>query len=99
MFRVVFEPPALGEAAGALAWYGHRSPRAAAGLLAELERGLGRLAEAPRACPLHVHGTRRLILHRYPFQIVFLLRGDIVHVVAVAHLSRKPGYWAAPGGT
>ena len=30
---------------------------------------------------------------RYPFTLVYLLRGDGIEVVAVAHGRRRPGYW------
>ena len=41
----------------------------------------------------YLHGTRRYLFHRYPYALVYTLRGDTLFVVAVAHLHRKPGYW------
>lgn|ERR1700722_1357417 len=35
--------------------------------------------------------TRRLVLHRFPFSIVYLDKADVVNIVAVAHSKRKPG--------
>lgn len=38
-------------------------------------------------------GARKLILHKFPFSvIVYELESSLV-VVALAHHSRKPGYW------
>jgi toxin ParE1/3/4 len=37
--------------------------------------------------------SRRYLLHRFPFQIVYRARGETIEVVAVAHLKRRPGYW------
>lgn len=37
--------------------------------------------------------TRRVLLRRFPYQIVYRLKPDDVVVVAVAHLKRRPGYW------
>ncbi len=31
---------------------------------------------------------------RFPFRIVYELQPDRIWIVAVAHLSRRPGYWA-----
>jgi len=39
------------------------------------------------------HGAKRLILRRFPYDIVVVDRGDERVVVAFAHHSRKPGYW------
>lgn len=38
-------------------------------------------------------GAKRLILRRFPYDIVVVDRGDERIVVAFAHHSRKPGYW------
>jgi hypothetical protein len=32
-------------------------------------------------------------VHKFPFQIVFRHEADRVHIVAVAHSKRRPGYW------
>jgi toxin ParE1/3/4 len=39
-------------------------------------------------------GTFSFRTKRFPFRIVYELHPDRVWIVAVAHLSRKPGYWA-----
>ena len=31
---------------------------------------------------------------RFPFRIVYELQPDRIWIMAVAHLSRRPGYWA-----
>ena len=38
-------------------------------------------------------GAKRLILRRFPYDIVVVEHGDEIIVVAFAHHSRKPGYW------
>lgn len=37
--------------------------------------------------------TRRALVPRFPYQIVYRLRPTEIVVVAVAHLKRRPGYW------
>ena len=37
--------------------------------------------------------TRRALVARFPYQIVYRLRPAEIVVVAVAHLKRRPGYW------
>jgi len=32
-------------------------------------------------------------VRRFPFLIVYAMLGDQLVVIAVAHTSRKPGYW------
>jgi hypothetical protein len=38
-------------------------------------------------------GVKRLILKRFPYDIVVTERTGEVIIIAVAHHSRKPGYW------
>ena len=53
------------------------------------------IVKAPQRWPEYLHGTRRFVMHRFPFSIVYLDDGDEVSIVAVAHSKRKPGYWKA----
>jgi plasmid stabilization system protein ParE len=81
------------EAEAAKDWYFARSPDAAIGFLRELERALDYVVARPHACPKYLHRTRSYLLHRYPFILVYRLKGDTLYVVAIAHASRDPGYW------
>jgi hypothetical protein len=38
--------------------------------------------------------TRSWKVRRFPFRIVYLEQAGRIWIVAVAHLSRKPGYWS-----
>jgi hypothetical protein len=38
-------------------------------------------------------GAKRVILRRFPYDVVVIERDDNMLIVAVAHHSRKPGYW------
>ena len=41
--------------------------------------------------------TRRLLVPRFPYQVVYRLRPDEIVIVAIAHLKRRPGYWKTRG--
>jgi hypothetical protein len=38
-------------------------------------------------------GVRRCLTHTFPYGILYAIEGDFIHVLAVMHCSRKPGYW------
>ncbi len=40
-------------------------------------------------------GVKRLLLRRFPYAIVVLLRDTEIFVIAFAHHARRPGYWRA----
>ena len=37
--------------------------------------------------------TRRALVARFPYQVVYRLRPTEMVIVAIAHLKRRPGYW------
>ncbi|MEK6608544.1 MAG: type II toxin-antitoxin system RelE/ParE family toxin [Myxococcota bacterium] len=90
-----FHPEALDDARAAHDWYLRRSPEAARAFLAEIDRAASVIVENPDAWPPYLHGTRRYLLQRFPFSVVYRAGQTIVHVVAVAHARRRPGYWSA----
>jgi len=86
---------ALEEAEAAARWYAERSPSAALGFDAELDNAEQAISTQPDAWPSFDHGTRRYLLRRYPFSVVYQTEPDHVVIVAVAHARRRPGYWKA----
>ena len=37
--------------------------------------------------------TRRVLVARFPYQVVYRLRPTEIVIAAIAHLKRRPGYW------
>jgi len=91
--HVDFHPEAVAEAGAAFAWYRERSDEAAAAFLAEIDRAIEMIAEAPDRWPRYAHKTRRFLLHRFPFSVVYRRTAESLQVVAFAHGKRRPGYW------
>jgi plasmid stabilization system protein ParE len=86
---------ALEVAEAAARWYAARSASAAAGFSDELDAAESAISELPEAWPLFEHGTRRFLLRRYPFSVIYLVDGERILIVAVAHARRRPGYWTS----
>ena len=91
--QVEFHPDAVEETWAAHEWYRERSPKAASKFLAELEEAIGRIREGPAVWPAYIYGTRRFVLRRFPFSVVYRFVSETVQVVALAHGRRRPGYW------
>jgi plasmid stabilization system protein ParE len=81
------------EAAAAAQWYAMRSAAAAAAFEAELDEAESAIRQLPHAWPAYDHGTRRYLLRRYPFGIVYRVEAARILIVAVAHGHRRPAYW------
>lgn len=52
-----------------------------------------KIVENPHAWPKSSARTRRCLTKRFRYQIIYQIRNDEIHIVAVAHTSRRPGYW------
>lgn len=98
MRRVRILEAAAQEALEAAAWYereqdglGVEFEAAVQAALDVLESDVVPLTRTPGAAG--ASGAKRLVLRRFPFDIVVVERkGDVV-VVAFAHQARRPGYW------
>ena len=94
-FAVEFHPLAADEAQAAERWYRERNEIASARFQRELDGALNLISERPSTGSPYLGNTRRLLLRRFPFSVVYRVRGDNVQIVAIAHARRRPGYWRA----
>jgi plasmid stabilization system protein ParE len=93
--RFRFHPEARQDFREAISWYRSRSPAVATEFRVTVSDVIRHIVKAPQRWPKYLHGTRRFVLRRFPFSIVYLDDPDAVSIVAVAHSKRKPGYWKA----
>lgn len=81
------------EVDAATRWYARQSALAAAGFSRAYDYALSQIELLPRAWPPYRWNTRRFLLHRYPYHVVYWEEPHRVVVIAVAHTSRRPDYW------
>lgn len=98
MRRIRILDEAAEEAIEAAAWYEHERPGLGVAFSQALNRGLDLLED--EVIPLTSmpgvagrRGIKRLILKRFPYNIVVQEHAREIVVVAVAHQSKRPGYW------
>ena len=89
-------PEAREDLPEAAEFYRERAGNALAlALLEDFERAIALLLEHPALGPIWRHGRRRWLLARFPYSLIYTVVGDEIRVLAVAHRSRRPGYWRA----
>lgn len=95
MIAIRLHPAARQEIRRAFDWYRQEaSSRIAAGFLDDFEQTLALLKSYPEIGEPGCSHTRRLVFQRYPYAVVYRLKGETLEIVAVAHHSRQPEYWA-----
>ena len=91
--------PASDEFSEAVRWYEARRP----GLGGEFFDEVGALLTLIEANPeigmtISADGqTRRALVGRFPYQVVYRLKPTEIVIVAIAHLKRRPGFWRNRG--
>ncbi len=91
--EIEFHSEAAEEVVATIKWYQARSPAVAEAFARELERAIQKILDAPERWPRDSTGLRRLLLHRFPFSVVYRVEVQCVKVIAVAHAHRRPRYW------
>lgn len=92
---VRLHPAAEDELVEAVRWYDEIGPALAQSFLERVGDAIDHVQRRPRSCRPYVRGTRRMLVRGFPYLVVYREQGDTIEVLAVAHASRKPGYWRA----
>jgi len=86
---------ASAELEAAVRWYEERRRGLGAQFFDAVATTVALIAEQPEVGTLiaGMVSTRRMLLRRFPYQIVYHVTSKHITIAAVAHLKRKPYYW------
>ncbi|WP_448028578.1 type II toxin-antitoxin system RelE/ParE family toxin [Bradyrhizobium liaoningense] len=93
MARLLFTQAARADLVDAVRWYDIHAPHVVPQFRDALRATLIRIAEHPGQFPSAYKDTRRAMLRRFPYIVVFRELHDAVYVIAVFHTSRDPLVW------
>jgi plasmid stabilization system protein ParE len=93
MTRVLFTQAARGDLDEARQWYREHAPHMVRHFRVAIDSVLARIAARPRQFPAASSRTRRALLQRFPYALIFREADDAIYVVAVFHTSRDPRIW------
>jgi plasmid stabilization system protein ParE len=91
--NVEFLAPARIEFAEAVRHYETQRPGLGGEFAAEVRRTIDRIQQYPEAWSLLSRRTRRCPTSRFPYGIIYQVRGDTLLIIAVMHLHRAPLSW------
>ena len=94
MKPIDFHPNAAQEANNAVDYYDALRPGLGDDFRAELDAALARIRQNPQLYAVESASIRLCLLHRFPYSVYYDEFTDRIWVAAVAHHSRRPGYWA-----
>ena len=87
--------PASDEFSVAVRWYEARRPGLGGEFFDAVAATLSLIETNPEiGTTISADGqTRRALVARFPYQVVYRLKPTDMVIVAIAHLKRRPGYW------
>ena len=62
-------------------------------LFAEFEWSMEMLLQHAGLGALWRRGKRRYVMRHFPYALIYTVSGEEIRILAVAHHSRRPGYW------
>jgi hypothetical protein len=90
---VRFLAPAQAELAEAVAYDHSQEEGLGSQFAEEVKRTIQRIHKYPEAWSPLSKRTRRCLTNKFPYGIIYQVRGDVLLIVAVMHLHREPRTW------
>ena len=91
--QVEYHPEAKAEMQSSGIWYDGKVDGLGLEFLLEVRDAESRILQNPELWPIYEAGTRRYVMQRFPFAVIYLVSEKRIQIVAVAHCKRRPGYW------
>lgn len=88
-----FHPEAEAEFEEAVAFYEDHAEGLGLDFAAEVREAINRAVTMPLAWMQIEEGVRRVLVHRFPFAVLYSENDERVFILAVMHLRREPNYW------
>jgi plasmid stabilization system protein ParE len=93
MLEIALHEDADEEFKAAITFYESSEPGLGQIFLERLSEGFEFIVANPLASQILFDDFRRHLIRQFPYSIVYRIEGDSILVLAVAHWSRRPGYW------
>ena len=87
--------PASEELRGAVRWYEERRPGWGGKLFDAVNHTIDLILAHPEIGEIRPgrHPSRQLRVVGFPYRVAYRIREREIYIIAVAHTSRRPGYW------
>lgn len=93
MIQVIFHPDAGEELEIGIRYYNLQVLGLGFDFLEEVEHSIEIIQKFPKCGKILRNHVRQIILQRFPYMILYLIKENQIYVVGVAHQRQKPYYW------
>lgn len=93
-----FHPEARAEFLADVDWYDEREMGVGERFEAAVRAAVGAAVDSPESWAVWAGWEREPVVRSkgvsgFPYRVVYFVRDDLLTIVAVAHVKRRPGYW------
>jgi hypothetical protein len=88
-----FHPEAKVELNEAVDYYNGCKPELGFDFAREVYATIQNIVAYPEAWTPLSKSTRRCLVHRFPYGVIYQITGGAILIVAIMQLNRRPGYW------
>lgn len=88
-----FHPEALFELEAAADYYADCKKGLEVRFIDAVYSAINRACGAPERWRLFDGDIRRVLVHVFPYAVLYSAEDDFIYIIAVMHCSREPGYW------
>ena len=90
---IVFHPSASEELNNIVDYYQDCRVGLGYDFLEEVNASIKRIQVYPEAWGQFSRRTRRCLLHRFPYYVVYQIVDNEIRIIAISHSHQKPNYW------
>lgn len=88
--RVIIRPEAENDLKEAFSWYEDKRKGLGYDFLLQVDAGLRFIERNPEISPPEYKGTRKHLIKRFPYKMIYLVEKERIIVLAVIHGKRNP---------
>ncbi|MBN2402647.1 MAG: type II toxin-antitoxin system RelE/ParE family toxin [Spirochaetes bacterium] len=94
MINVTIINEAKTELFESIGYYEEKSKGLGVDLYKEIKSAIEIIKRFPECCALRKDETRRFLINRFPYLIIYIYYENRIWIIAFAHCKRRPRYWA-----
>ncbi|MEA3287692.1 MAG: type II toxin-antitoxin system RelE/ParE family toxin [Candidatus Marinimicrobia bacterium] len=91
--KVGFLDPAEQELTEAIDYYNTQSDGLGYLLAAEVQKSISRIIHYPEAWTLLSKRTRRCLVNRFPYAVIYQQQNELIIIIAIQNLHQHPDSW------
>ncbi len=89
-YKVIVRPEAEDDLKATFTWYEDKRIGLGYDFLLQVDAGINFINRNPEIHPIEYKGTRRHLIKRFPYKIIYLVEEEEIIILAVIHGKRRP---------